>query len=71
VTGHLHTPAALPPRKETTDPLDRRLGVPQSGSGGCDIITKFYSENLKERYHSERPRHGWEDNIRMDLREVG
>jgi len=29
--------------------------------------TKFWSENLKET----RPRRRWEDNIRMDLREIG
>jgi hypothetical protein len=28
-------------------------------------------ENLKGRDHSLRPRRRWEDNIRMDLREIG
>jgi hypothetical protein len=29
------------------------------------MCTKYLSENLKGR-----PRHGWEDNIKMDLREM-
>jgi hypothetical protein len=33
VSGQLHAPAALPPRKEPGYPLDRRLGGPQSRSG--------------------------------------
>jgi hypothetical protein len=33
VSGQIHTPAALPPRKEPWYPLDRRLGGPQSRSG--------------------------------------
>jgi hypothetical protein len=33
VSGQLHSPAALPPEKETPYPLDRRLGEPQSRSG--------------------------------------
>jgi hypothetical protein len=32
--------------------------------------TKFWSENLKVREFG-RPRRRWEDNIIMDLREVG
>jgi len=33
--------------------------------------TIFWLENLKGRDHLLRPRHSWEDNIRMDLREIG
>jgi hypothetical protein len=32
---------------------------------------KLWSENLKGRDHSlRRPRHRWEDKMRMDLREI-
>jgi hypothetical protein len=34
------------------------------------MYTQFWSENLKGRDHSE-DRRRWEDNIRMDLREIG
>jgi hypothetical protein len=33
VSGLLHAPAALPPRKKSPYPLDRRLSGPQSQSG--------------------------------------
>jgi hypothetical protein len=33
VTGQFRDPAALPPGKDRRDPLDRRLGGPQSRSG--------------------------------------
>jgi hypothetical protein len=33
--------------------------------------TIFCLENLKGRDHSERHRSRWEDNNRMDLREIG
>jgi len=33
VSGQLHTPAALPPVKDPSYPLDRSLGGPQSRSG--------------------------------------
>jgi hypothetical protein len=33
VSGQLHAPAALPPRKRPWYPLDRRLGEPYSRSG--------------------------------------
>jgi hypothetical protein len=33
--------------------------------------TKFWHEDLKGRDHSERPMFGWEDNFRMDIREIG
>ena len=35
---------------------------------GC---TGFWWGNLRERDHLGRPRHRWEDNIKMDLQEVG
>jgi hypothetical protein len=34
-----------------------------------EMHTKFWSENLKGR-DSGRPRHRWEDNIKMDVREI-
>jgi hypothetical protein len=33
--------------------------------------TKFWSENLKRRYHLERLRRRLEDKIRMDVTEIG
>jgi hypothetical protein len=33
VSGQLHAPATVPPGKEPLEPLDRRLGGPQSRSG--------------------------------------
>jgi len=33
--------------------------------------TKCWSENLKGRNHAEDLAHRWEDNIRMDLSEIG
>ena len=35
---------------------------------GC---TGFWWGNLRERDHLGRPRRRWEDNIKMDLKEVG
>jgi hypothetical protein len=35
VSGPLHVPVALPPGKKPRYPLERRLGGPQSRSGGC------------------------------------
>jgi len=35
---------------------------------GC---TGFWWGNLRERDHLGRPRRRWEDNIKMDLQEVG
>jgi hypothetical protein len=32
--------------------------------------TKFWSENLKDKRPLGRPRRRWEDNIRMDLKEI-
>jgi hypothetical protein len=34
------------------------------------MYIKFLSENMKKRAR-ERPRRRWEDNIRLDLREIG
>jgi hypothetical protein len=31
----------------------------------------FWLESLREKRPLGRPRHRWEDNIRMDLREIG
>ena len=39
--------------------------------GRGEVCTRFQWGNLRERDHLGRPRHRWEDNIRMDLREVG
>jgi hypothetical protein len=39
--------------------------------GGVGNAYKFWSENLKGRDHSEDPRCRWNDNIRMNVREVG
>jgi hypothetical protein len=33
--------------------------------------TKFWSENMKRSDLCGRPRHRWEDNIGIDLREIG
>ena len=35
------------------------------------MYTGFWWENLRERNHLENPGVRWEDNIRMDLQEVG
>jgi hypothetical protein len=35
------------------------------------VHTGFWWGDLREGHHSGRPRHRWEDNIKMDLREVG
>jgi hypothetical protein len=35
------------------------------------MLTKFRWENLKEKRPLRRPRRRWEDNIKMDLREIG
>ena len=32
--------------------------------------TRFYSGNMKKRYHLKDPRLRWEDNIEMDVRKV-
>jgi len=40
------------------------------GSGRGEVYTRFRWGNLRERDHL-RPRRRWEDNIKMDLQEVG
>jgi hypothetical protein len=37
VSGEIHAPAALPLRRETPIPLDRRLGGTQSWFGSCGV----------------------------------
>jgi len=39
--------------------------------GKREAYTGFWWGNLKERDHFGRPRSRWEDNIKMDLHEVG
>jgi hypothetical protein len=36
-----------------------------------EMYTTFSSEDLRGRKHSEKPRRRWEENIRMNLREIG
>jgi hypothetical protein len=47
VSGQLHAPAALPPRKEPQYPLDRKLGGPQSrpGRDGEEKISCLFRES--------------------------
>ena len=35
------------------------------------MLSKFYQVNLQEKIPLGRPRRRWEDNIRMDLEEIG
>jgi hypothetical protein len=35
------------------------------------MYTTFWLENLQGKRPLGRPRHRWEDNIRMDIREIG
>jgi hypothetical protein len=35
------------------------------------MYTGFWQGNLRERYQLWRPKRRWEDNIKMDLQEVG
>ena len=35
------------------------------------MCTRFWWGNLREKRPLGRPRRGWEDNIKMDLEEVG
>jgi len=39
--------------------------------GRGEVYTRFWWGNLRERDHLEDPRHRCEDNIKMDLQEVG
>jgi len=41
------------------------------GVGRGEVFTGFWLGGLKVRDHWERPRHRWEDNIKLDLREIG
>jgi len=43
----------------------------RSTYGGGEGFTGFWWGNLRERDVFGRPRHGWEDNIKMYLLEVG
>ena len=36
-----------------------------------EVCTRFWWGNLRERDHLARQRRRWEDNIKMDLQEVG
>jgi hypothetical protein len=36
--------------------------------GETRLHAKFCSESLKERYGFERPRHTWDDNIKLHLK---
>jgi hypothetical protein len=36
-----------------------------------EVHTGFWWEDLREGDHLGRPRHRWEDNIKMDLQELG
>jgi hypothetical protein len=40
-------------------------------AGRREVYTGFKLGNLKEKTQFESPRRRWEDNIRMDLKEVG
>jgi len=39
--------------------------------GGGKRYTEFCWENLRKRDHIGKPRRRWEDNMKMDLQEVG
>jgi hypothetical protein len=39
--------------------------------GVCSTYGRDYTGNLNERDHLENPRRRWEDNIKMDLKEIG
>jgi hypothetical protein len=51
LSGRLHTPAALPPGKETPYQLDRRLDVPQSRSGRCGVKKNSILLIIKHTIH--------------------
>jgi hypothetical protein len=46
------------------------MGGARSTYGEGEVFTRFWWGNLRERDHFGRPRHRWEDNIKMDLQEV-
>jgi len=39
--------------------------------GRGEVYTGFWWGNLRRKRSLGRPRHRWEDNIKMDLQEVG
>jgi len=39
--------------------------------GGGEVYTGFWWRNLRERDHLGRPGRRWEDNIELDIKEVG
>jgi len=39
--------------------------------GNGEVHTGFWCGNLREGDHLEEPRRKWEDNVKMDLGEVG
>jgi len=55
VSGQLHAPANLSPRKEPWYPLDRKLGWPQSRFGcGGEEETEGRKEGRKEEANTRR-----------------
>jgi hypothetical protein len=45
VSGKLHAPPALPPRKEPPLPFDKRLGEPQNRSIRCERENLLFCRN--------------------------
>jgi hypothetical protein len=68
VSGQLHAPAALPPGESPWYPLDRRFGGPQNHSGRGGEEKNSQPPPVRPL---GRPRHRWQDNIKMDLWEIG
>jgi hypothetical protein len=52
VNGHLHAPAALPPRKDISVPIELEAGWPQSRAGPCWTMWS------KEKSHMPGIEHG-------------
>jgi len=48
-----------------------RWAVHVSRMGRVEVYTGFWCGNLRERDHFGKPRRRWEDNIKLDLQEVG
>jgi len=46
-------------------------GACSTYGGRADMYTGFWWGNIRERDQFGRPRRIWEDNIKMDLQEVG